>query len=92
MRVRQGQKHEVRHEAHGVARRPMFAGLLIVLLVEAADQFLEHRAHGMVVEAGQIAGGLWGEIDVLVEKLLDELAQRVGFGEARDLVAEFEVG
>ena len=89
--VGDGQEHEVRHEPDGVARRPVFAGLLVVLLVEAADEFLEDRAHAMVVEAGQVAGGLRAEVDVLVEELLDELAQGVGLGEARDLVAELEV-
>jgi hypothetical protein len=46
----------------------VLAGLLVVLLVEAADEFLEHRAHRMVVEAGQVAGGLRVEVDVLVDQ------------------------
>ena len=46
------QKDEVRHQLDGVARRPVLAGLLVVLLVEAADQLLEDRPHRMVVEAG----------------------------------------
>ena len=46
------QEDQVRHQLDGVARRPVLAGLLVVLLVEAADQLLEDRAHGVVVEAG----------------------------------------
>ena len=50
--VGDGQEDQLRHELDGVARRPVLAGLLVVLLVEAADQLLEDRAHGVVVEAG----------------------------------------
>ena len=45
------QEDQPRHQLHGVARRPVLAGLLVVLLVEAADQLLEDRAHRVVVEA-----------------------------------------
>ena len=45
------QEDQVGHELDGVARRPVLAGLLVVLLVEPADQLLEDRAHGMIVEA-----------------------------------------
>ena len=45
------QEDQLRHELDGIARRPVLARLLVVLLVEAADQFLEDRAHRMVVEA-----------------------------------------
>jgi hypothetical protein len=43
--VGHGQKNEFCHEPDGVPGRPVFAGLFVVILVEAADQFLEHRAH-----------------------------------------------
>jgi len=39
--IRDGQEDERGHEADGVAGRPVFAGLLVVLLVELADEFLE---------------------------------------------------
>ena len=45
------QEDQLRHELHRVARRPVLAGLLVVLLVEAADQLLEDGAHAVVVEA-----------------------------------------
>ena len=38
---RAGEEDERRHQPHGVARRPVLARLLVVLLVEAADQLLE---------------------------------------------------
>ena len=50
--VGDGQEDELGHQPHGVARRPVLAGLLVVLFVEAADQLLEDRAHAVVVEAG----------------------------------------
>ncbi len=79
------QEDELRHELDGVARRPVLAGFLVVLLVEAAHQLLEHGAHAVVVEAGG------AEIDVGRGELLDQRAERVGLRQARDLVAELEV-
>ena len=69
------QEHEVRHQPHGVARRPVLARLLVVLLVELADQLLEDRAHRVVVDAGR------REVDVRVEELVDQRADRVGLGQ-----------
>ena len=80
-----GQEDEVRHQAHGVARRPVLAGLLVVLLVELADQLLEDRAHRVVVDAGR------REVDVGIEELVDQRAEGVGLGQRRELVAELEV-
>jgi hypothetical protein len=80
-----GQEHEVGHEPHGIARRPVLAGLLVVVLVELADEFLEDGAHRMVVDArGR-------EVDVRVEELVDQRAERVRLGERGQLVAELEV-
>jgi hypothetical protein len=59
-----GEKHEVRHQSNGVARSPVFACLLVILLVKLADQFLEDRTHRVVIDA------CWGEVDVGVEKLV----------------------
>ena len=39
--VGDGEEDERRHQPHSVARRPVLARLLVVLLVEAADQLLE---------------------------------------------------
>ena len=89
--VGHGQEHEIGHQPDGVAGRPVLAGFLVVLLVEAADEFLEHRAHRVVVEGGQVADRVRAEVDVLVEELLDELPQSVGLREAGNLVAELEV-
>ncbi len=80
-----GQEDEVRHQPHGVARRPVLAGLLVVLLVELADQLLEDRAHRVVVDARR------REVDLGVEELVDQRADGVGLGERRELVAELEV-
>ena len=95
--VGDGQEDERRHQPHGVARRPVLARLLVVLLVEAADQLLEDRAHPVVVEAGRpdravsvlYRGG--AEVDVRRGELLDERTQGVGLREPRDLVTELEV-
>ena len=95
-RVSDGQEDELRHQPHGVARGPVLARLLVVLLVEAAHQLLEDRAHAVVVEA-EVAHAAVGvhhrvgaQVDVGRGELLDQRAERVGLGEARDLVAELE--
>jgi hypothetical protein len=51
-----GQEDQIGHELDGVARRPVLAGLLVVVLVELADQFLENGAHGVVVQTGVLHG------------------------------------
>lgn len=55
----------------------MFTGFgYVVLFVEAAQQFLEHRTHRIVVEAGEndfaviVLDGLYREIDGAVGELL----------------------
>ena len=80
-----GQEDEVRHQSNGVARCPVFARLLVVFLVELADQLLEDRAHRVVVDAGR------REVDVGIEELVDQRADGVGLGEGCELVAELEV-
>ena len=75
----------------------MLSGLLVVLLVEAPHQLLKDRAHGVVVESGlklvalSVANRLRAEVDRRVEQFVDQVTERVGFREPRDLVAELEV-
>ena len=96
--VGDGQEDQLRHQPHGVPRGPVLARLLVVLLVEAAHQLLEDRAHAVVVEAGMPDGavgvrvtGAGLRLTVGRGELLDQRAQGVGAGQARDLVAELEV-
>ena len=95
--VGDGEEDELRHQPHGVARRPVLARLLVVLLVEAPDQFLEDRAHPVVVEAGMSDGAVGvldrggAQVDVGRGELLDQRAEGVGLREPGNLVAELEV-
>ena len=95
--VSYGQEDQLRHERHGVARGEVLARLLVVLLVEAPDQLLEDRAHAVVVEPGMpdravgVDHRIRTQVDFGRGELLDQRAQGVGLGEARDLVAELEV-
>jgi hypothetical protein len=79
------QEDQIRHELHGVTGSPVLARFLVVLLVKPADELLEERPHGVVVEAGR------ADVDLRREELLDERAECVGFGELGDLVAKLEV-
>ena len=95
--VGDGQEDQLGHELHGVARRPVLARLLVILLVEAPDQLLEDRPHRVVVEAGMLDRAIavhdriGAEVDVRREELLDQRAECVGLGQARDLIAELEL-
>ena len=88
---------EVRHKLHHVARREVFARLLVVLLVEPPDELLEDGAHRVVVEpfepdgAVPVHDGPGTEVDGVVEELLDEVAERVGLDKGRNLVAKLEL-
>jgi hypothetical protein len=90
-----GQEDQLGHELDGVARRPVLAGLFVVLLVEAADQLLEHRAHGVVVEAGvldravAVQDRVRAEVDG--ERNFSISVPSASALTARDLVAELEV-
>jgi hypothetical protein len=92
-----GNEEQLRHKFDGIARRPVFASLFVVCLVEAADKLLENRAHGVVVEAGilhravAVQHRLRAEIDRRIEEFLDQGAEHIGLGELRDLIAELEV-
>ena len=91
------EEDQIRHELHRVARGEVLARLFVVFLVEAPDQFLEDRAHAVVVEAGlpDRAVGVHhrhrAQVDAGRGELLDQRTQGVGFGEPQDLVAELEV-
>ncbi|MDT4886030.1 hypothetical protein FQZ97_1223360 [compost metagenome] len=76
----------------------MLACLFVIFFVEAADQLLEHRAHAVVVQRGQLDAAVgifhWQrrEIDLRVEEVIDQVAKDVGIHQLLDLVAEVELG
>ena len=65
----------------------MLAGLLVVLLIEAAHQLFKDRAHRVIVDPGVRR---WAQIDRRVGELLNQRAERVRTREPRNLVAELE--
>ena len=94
--VGDGKEDELRHQPHRIARGPVLARLLVVLLVEAAHQLLEDRAHAVAVEAGMAHAAIGAEnrvgaqVDIGQREPLDQRAERVGLRETRDLIAELE--
>jgi hypothetical protein len=60
-----GQENKIRHETDRITRSPVLTGIFDILLIEAAHKLLEHRAHGVIVQAGQIPNGMRAEIDVM---------------------------
>ena len=89
--VRHGQEHEAGHELHGISRRPVLPGFLVVVLIEHAHEVLEDGAHAVIVQTGQLTHGVRAEVDVLAEEFLDELAEAVGLHQLADLVPKLEV-
>ena len=95
--IRDREEDELRHELHRIAGCPVLAGLLVVLLVEAPNELLEHRPHAVVVEPGvlhravAVQDRVGAQVDVGREEVLDQRPERVGLREPRDLVAELEV-
>ena len=81
--VRDGKEDQLRHQPDGIARRPVLAGFLIVLLVETAYQLFEDRPHTVIVEtrmlhrAVRVLHGIRAEIDVRRKKFLDQRPERV---------------
>ncbi len=92
-----GQKDQVGHELHYVAGREVLSGLFIVLFVESPDEFLEDRAHRVVVESGDslrsvgVQNRKRPEVDRAVQKLLNEATEYVGIHKGLNLVAELEL-
>ena len=77
----------------------MFAGFLVVFFVELADEFLENRAHAMVIQSRMLENGLFfilihrvgAEIDIRRYKLLNHCAENVRLNHGINLIAEFEL-
>ena len=95
--VGDGQEDKAGHELYRIARGPVLARLLVILLIEPAYKLLEDRAHGVVVEAGKAHGSvavssrLRAQVDARVKQFLDQRADPVGLGEPRNLVVKLEV-
>ena len=95
--VPDGLEHQLGHELHGVPGGPVLAGLLVVVLVEAAHQVLEDGPHGVVVQsrvphrAVGVQDRFGTEVYLGRQEPADDVAQHVGCGEPGDLVAELEL-
>ncbi len=91
------QEDEASHELHHVARGEVLPGLLVVLLVEAADELLEDGAHTVVVQTHQSPRAVrvqdrpGAEVDRAIQEFLQQKAQCVRFHQGWDLVAELEL-
>ena len=92
-----GRKTSPGHQLHSVPWRPVLPRLLVVLLVEAPDQFLEDRTHAVVVQAGmpnRTVGVLYRvgtQVDFRRGQFLDQCAKGIGLGKLWDLIAKLEV-
>jgi hypothetical protein len=73
------------HQRYGIARGPVLASLLVIVLVELADKFLKDRTHRVVVYASR------RKVDLGVKKLIDECSNRISLRKRRELIAELEV-
>ena len=96
-RIGNRQEDEAGHELYHIPRSEVFTGLLVVLLVEAPDEFFKDGTHAVVVEAVQTHGavsvqnGPGAEVDRLVEELLQQEPQRMRLDQPGNLVTELEL-
>ena len=87
---------EIGHQLYYVPRGELLASLFIVLLIEAADQFLKYGSHPVVIQRGKpnitvgIKDGFVAQVDRRVKKLFDQAPEDVGLDKRGDLVAELE--
>lgn len=92
-------ERQVRHELDDIARCPVLTGLLIVLLVESTNEFLEDCSHSVIVESRQLDDFLLcilvdrvgTEVDVRGGELVDDRPEDVCVHHCPDLVAELEL-
>ncbi len=90
-------KQQVDHELDDLSRGEVLPGLLIILFVELADEFLKHVAHAEIGQAGKLAsvqadGVMMGKIDVRGHEFLDDAVEGVRFRHFPDLVTKIELG
>ena len=77
----------------------MFAGFLVVLLVELADKLLENRTHAVVIQSRMLHDGLCiilvdgirREVDIRGDELLNDCTEDVCVNHGVNLIAELEL-
>ena len=95
--VSDGGEYQLGHQLDRVSGRPVFAGLLVIFLVEPADEVLKDGSHGVVVQPGQlfcpvvVEDRLGAEIHAWRQESLYERVESTVGGEPSDLVAELEL-
>ena len=97
--IRNRHKDKVGHQFHNITGRPVFAGFLVVLLVELTDQFLENRTHAVVVQAGMLEDGflfilinrIGTEVNIRGHELFNHRTENVRLNHGIDLIAELEL-
>ena len=96
-----GNRHEdkVGHQFHNITGRPMFPGFLVVFFVETANQFLENRAHAVIVQSRMLEDGflfilinrIGTEVNIRGHELFNHRTENVRLNHGINLIAEFEL-
>ena len=95
--VLHGLDEQVDHELDDLARGEVLAGLLVVLFVELADEFLEDVTHAEICEAGHLpairrCGVVRAEIDLRRNELLQHAKEGIGLVHLPNLCGQVELG
>ena len=77
----------------------MFAGFLVVFFVETANQFLENRAHAVIVQSRMLEDGflfilinrIGTEVNIRGHELFNHRTENVRLNHGINLIAEFEL-
>jgi len=88
-----GANQQIHHQVNNLARRKVFAGVLVQRLVKAADQFLEDGAHRVVVHLVGVQINIFEALDHQKEQpgliqLGDGVAQVKLFNHLTHIIAE----
>ena len=77
----------------------MFPGFLVVFFVETANQFLENRAHAVIVQSRILEDGflfilinrIGTEVNIRGHELFNHRTENVRLNHGINLIAEFEL-
>ena len=97
--IRNRHKDKICHQFNDIAGRPVFACLLVVFLVEFANQLLKDCPHAVVVKSGMLHYSLcivfidWlrREVDIWRNKFLNNCPQNISLNHRINLIAELEL-
>ena len=97
--IRNRHKDKICHQFNDISGRPVFACLLVVFLIELADQFLKNRTHAVIIQSRMLHQSLsivlinWlrREVNIRRNKFLNHRPQNIRLDHRVNLIAKLEL-